>query len=55
MLEQALDFQAESEQLFGLLDRLNEPDWQRTTQFKQWTINDVVAHLHFSTTLLTCR
>jgi len=47
MLEQALDFQAESEQLFGLLDRLNEPDWQRATQFKQWTINDVVAHLHF--------
>jgi uncharacterized protein (TIGR03084 family) len=47
MLEQAYDFQAESDQLLALLERLNEQDWQRQTQFKHWTINDVVAHLHF--------
>jgi len=47
MLEQALDFQAESDQLLVLLERLNDQDWQRETQFKNWTINDVIAHLHF--------
>jgi uncharacterized protein (TIGR03084 family) len=47
MLEQALDFQAESDELLTLLEGLNDRDWQRETQFKHWTINDVVAHLHF--------
>jgi uncharacterized protein (TIGR03084 family) len=46
MLQQALDFQAESDDLLGLLEGLNEQDWDRATQFKHWTINDVVAHLH---------
>lgn len=47
MLEQALDFKAESDEFLALLERLNDQDWQRETQFKHWTINDVVAHLHF--------
>jgi uncharacterized protein (TIGR03084 family) len=47
MLQQALDFQAESDEFLALLEGLNELDWERETQFKQWTINDVVAHLHF--------
>ena len=47
MLQQAIDFQAESDELLALLEGLYEQDWQRETQFKQWTINDVVAHLHF--------
>jgi uncharacterized protein (TIGR03084 family) len=47
MLQQALDFQAEGDDLLALLERLNDDDWQRRTQFKHWTINDVVAHLHF--------
>jgi uncharacterized protein (TIGR03084 family) len=47
MLQQALDFREESEALFALLEPLANQDWERKTQFKQWTINDVVAHLHF--------
>lgn len=46
MLEQALDFRDESEALFALIDRLDDSDWVRETQFKHWTANDVVAHLH---------
>jgi uncharacterized protein (TIGR03084 family) len=47
MLEQAADFQAESDQLLELLESLDDQDWRRETQFKHWTINDVIAHLHF--------
>jgi uncharacterized protein (TIGR03084 family) len=46
MLDQALDFRDESDALFGLLDALDGSDWMRTTQFKHWTPNDIVAHLH---------
>lgn len=47
MIQQALDFQAESDALFALLDPLTDQDWERKSQFKEWTINDVIAHLHF--------
>ena len=47
MLQQARDFCEESEALFALLDPLSDPEWEQKTQFKAWTINDVVAHLHF--------
>jgi uncharacterized protein (TIGR03083 family) len=47
VLQQALDFQAESDELLALLEELGDQDWQRETQFKGWTINDVIAHLHF--------
>lgn len=46
MVDQALDFQAESDTFSELLDGLSDQDWSRTTQFKGWTINDVLAHLH---------
>ena len=46
MLDQALDFRAESDVFFALLDSLEEPAWSRPTQFKDWTINDVLAHIH---------
>ena len=46
MLDQAFDFRAESDTVFALLDSLEEHDWSRTTQFKDWTINDVLAHIH---------
>jgi uncharacterized protein (TIGR03084 family) len=46
MLHEALDFQAESDELLALLQQLNDQDWVRETQFKHWTTNDVVAHLH---------
>lgn len=47
MIQQALDFRAESDVLFGLLDPLLDQEWERKTQFKEWTMHDVVAHLHF--------
>ena len=46
MLQQAVDFQAECDELRTLLEELDEQDWQRVTQFKRWAINDVLAHLH---------
>lgn len=46
MLSQALDFRAEADALHALLVTLDESDWPRATQFKVWTVNDVVQHLH---------
>ena len=47
MLQVAADFEAECDALHALLERLNEHQWRRETQFKHWTANDVLAHLHF--------
>ncbi|MGH7842896.1 MAG: TIGR03084 family metal-binding protein [Candidatus Binataceae bacterium] len=47
MIQQAIDFRDESDALFALLEPLDDRDWERKTQFKDWTINDVLAHLHF--------
>jgi uncharacterized protein (TIGR03084 family) len=46
MLPQAVDFRAEADELRALLITLQDSDWDRPTQFKQWTINDIVQHLH---------
>ena len=46
MLTQAADFRDESEALYALLAGLGEDDFDRPTQFKGWTPNDVLAHLH---------
>ena len=46
MLHQAIDFRDECAALFEILDPLSGADWSRETQFKHWTIDDVVAHLH---------
>jgi uncharacterized protein (TIGR03084 family) len=40
------EFRAEAEELYELLLTLKDPDWDRPTQFKQWTVNDIVQHLH---------
>ena len=48
VLQQAIDLREEGDELFQLLDGLSEADWERQTPFKQWTINKVVDHLHFS-------
>ncbi len=47
MLQEAIDFRSECDGLFALLDTLDERDWDRQTQFKKWTIDDIIAHLHF--------
>ncbi|WP_293948419.1 TIGR03084 family metal-binding protein [Sneathiella sp.] len=47
MLKEAYDFRDESEALYKLIEPLNEADYDRVTLFKDWTINDVLQHLHF--------
>ena len=44
--DQPADFQAESEALAALLEPIADADFDRPTQFKDWAIRDVVAHLH---------
>ena len=46
MLEQAEDFLAESEALAELVVPLSDVDMERPTEFKGWTINNVIRHLH---------
>ncbi|MEM8730056.1 MAG: TIGR03084 family metal-binding protein [Pseudomonadota bacterium] len=46
-MQQAQDFLEESDTLAALLDSLASSDWDRATQFKNWTINDVLVHLYF--------
>jgi uncharacterized protein (TIGR03084 family) len=46
VLDQALDFRDESDALFQLIENLDDSDWTRATQFKHWTANDIIAHLH---------
>jgi len=47
MLEQALDFRQESNSVYALVDPLEEGDFDRPTQFKNWTPNHILQHLHF--------
>lgn len=46
-MDQAADFLEECQVLDGALSGLGGADWQTVTQFKGWTINDVLVHLHF--------
>ncbi len=46
MFEQPNDFREESDALNSLLSGLDDEGFEKRTQFKQWTINDVVSHLH---------
>lgn len=46
-MKQTQDFQAEAHALATVLAELSPADWTRTTQFKDWTVNDVMVHLHF--------
>jgi uncharacterized protein (TIGR03084 family) len=48
MLSQIDDFRAEAAALNELLAGVPDSDWRRPTLFKQWTINDIVQHLHDS-------
>ena len=48
MLKEITDFHEEGRELRGLLATLDEADWQRGTAFKDWTVNDVILHLHCS-------
>lgn len=46
MLEQALHLREECDELYDFLKTLKESDWNRPTPFKNWTVNNVVDHLH---------
>jgi uncharacterized protein (TIGR03084 family) len=45
-LPQIADLDAEAGEFDRLLAGLPPGDWSRATQFKQWTIDDIVRHLH---------
>ncbi len=47
ILQQAVDFQTESDALYELLKPLADEDFERKTLFKEWTINTILQHLHF--------
>jgi uncharacterized protein (TIGR03084 family) len=46
LMQQATDFLHESKALSSLLLPLSESDLETPTQFKGWTINNIVRHLH---------
>lgn len=46
-MQQATDFLEESEALNAILEPLDDRDFDKTTLFKDWTVNDVLQHLHF--------
>lgn len=46
-IPQAQDFLAESETLYDVLKELTDGGLTLPTQFKGWTIEDVLIHLHF--------
>lgn len=45
--QQVQDFLDESEALFSVVRDLEEEDFDRETQFKGWTVEDVLRHLHY--------
>ncbi|WP_419909482.1 TIGR03084 family metal-binding protein [Hoeflea sp.] len=46
-MEQARDFLEECEALAAVLADCPDSDFQKATQFKGWTINDVLVHLQY--------
>ena len=46
-LSQAEDFLEESEALYAAIAELDDEALRQVTQFKGWTIEDVLVHLHF--------
>jgi uncharacterized protein (TIGR03084 family) len=46
-MQEAIDFRDESDALFALVANLAPADFGRATQFKGWTIDDIVRHLYF--------
>ena len=46
MFQQVIDFRDESEALYQLMCPLDAEAFGTATQFKQWTFNDILGHLH---------
>ena len=47
MLQQALDFKTESDYLYDILKTVGADDFSAPTQFKDWSIDTVLQHLHY--------
>ncbi|ASM71398.1 MULTISPECIES: TIGR03084 family metal-binding protein [Roseobacteraceae] len=45
-MQQAEDFRDETDTLAAILQPLSDADFDQPTQFKGWTIDDVIGHLH---------
>ncbi len=45
-MQQAYDFRTESDALHALVASLSDSELTQKTAFKDWTINDVIGHLH---------
>lgn len=45
-MQQAQDFREECDALKALIAPLSDADFEKVTAFKDWTINDVMGHLH---------
>ena len=51
MIREVDALRAEADELHRLLAGLADGDWPRATQFKAWTIDDIVRHLHMGDTM----
>lgn len=47
MCELSEGYASECAALYVLLEPLSDSAWEQRTQFKQWTLNDILAHLAF--------
>jgi len=47
MLMEAHDFRDECDALYKLVKPIKQEEFERITLFRDWTINDVLQHLHF--------
>ena len=45
-MQAALDFKEECDAISALLSPLSEADFDKTTRFKNWTIGEIIEHLH---------
>ena len=46
-MKQVEDFIEEIQTLAGVLQVLPEKQWSEKTQFKKWTLNEIIIHLHY--------
>ncbi|HKS56947.1 MAG TPA: maleylpyruvate isomerase N-terminal domain-containing protein, partial [Steroidobacteraceae bacterium] len=46
MLTQAIDYRDECDALYALLAGVDAARFSLPTQFKRWTLDDVLGHLH---------
>lgn len=45
-MQEANDFKIESDSLYAVMLNLSDKDFTEPTQFKGWTFNDILEHLH---------